>query len=208
MLLETLNLQRPAFPDGIDALQHTEAGARRQTLLEVLRDAPWTQPVGMVNLFSVAFCSPAKSVTFSGLVENPLVGKKLNVLTAMQNASKFQGTQHQNRFTPLLTSSPSDVFAARPGLWGAGSRWVLVCPALCSGRGSPTVCAKRKRNLSLTIPDSPQKAAVPLFRPLAHTSATLVKLRQIFRKQLRCPCYCKTETGTTLPCSRQTWIAT
>ena len=27
--------------------------------------------------FSVAFCSPAKSLTFSGLVENPLVGKQL-----------------------------------------------------------------------------------------------------------------------------------
>ena len=26
---------------------------------------------------SVAFCSPAKSLTFSGLVESPLVGKKL-----------------------------------------------------------------------------------------------------------------------------------
>ena len=26
---------------------------------------------------SVAFCSPAKSLTFSGLMENPLVGKKL-----------------------------------------------------------------------------------------------------------------------------------
>ena len=27
--------------------------------------------------FSVAFCSPAKGLTFSGLMENPLVGKKL-----------------------------------------------------------------------------------------------------------------------------------
>ena len=27
--------------------------------------------------FSVAFCSPAKSLTFSGLVENPLAGKKV-----------------------------------------------------------------------------------------------------------------------------------
>ena len=29
------------------------------------------------SLLSVAFCSPAQSLTFSGLVENPLVGKKL-----------------------------------------------------------------------------------------------------------------------------------
>ena len=29
------------------------------------------------NKNSVAFCSPAKSLTFSGLMENPLVGKKL-----------------------------------------------------------------------------------------------------------------------------------
>ena len=28
-------------------------------------------------VFSVAFCSPAKSLAFSGLMENPLVGKKL-----------------------------------------------------------------------------------------------------------------------------------
>ena len=28
-------------------------------------------------LFSVAFCSPAKSCTFSGLMENPSVGKQL-----------------------------------------------------------------------------------------------------------------------------------
>ena len=29
------------------------------------------------NLCSVAFCSPAKSLTLNGLLENPLVGKKL-----------------------------------------------------------------------------------------------------------------------------------
>ena len=28
-------------------------------------------------VFSVAFCSPAKSFTFSGLMETPLVGKKV-----------------------------------------------------------------------------------------------------------------------------------
>ena len=28
-------------------------------------------------IFSVAFCSPAKSLTFGGLMENPLDGKKL-----------------------------------------------------------------------------------------------------------------------------------
>ena len=38
--------------------------------------------------FSVAFCSPAKSLTFSGLVENPLVGKKLKSQAAKQNAPK------------------------------------------------------------------------------------------------------------------------
>ena len=30
-----------------------------------------------VHVLSVAFCSPAKSLTFSGLMENPSVGKKL-----------------------------------------------------------------------------------------------------------------------------------
>ena len=30
-----------------------------------------------VNPVSVAFCSPFKSSTFSGLMENPLVGQKL-----------------------------------------------------------------------------------------------------------------------------------
>ena len=29
------------------------------------------------HVFSVAFCSPAKSLTLSGLMENPLVGKQL-----------------------------------------------------------------------------------------------------------------------------------
>ena len=29
------------------------------------------------HMLSVAFCSPSKSLTFSGLMENPLVGKKL-----------------------------------------------------------------------------------------------------------------------------------
>ena len=31
----------------------------------------------MSELYLVAFCAPAKSLTFSGLMENPLVGKKL-----------------------------------------------------------------------------------------------------------------------------------
>ena len=40
------------------------------------------------ELSSVAFCSPAKGLTFSALTENPFVGKKVRVLTAKQNASK------------------------------------------------------------------------------------------------------------------------
>ena len=34
-------------------------------------------PCQPARLCSVAFCSPAKSLTFSGLMENPFVGKKL-----------------------------------------------------------------------------------------------------------------------------------
>ena len=45
----------------------------------VLPIAPIIVPTkgGLSHSYSVAFCSPAKSLTFSGLVENPLVGKKL-----------------------------------------------------------------------------------------------------------------------------------
>ena len=47
---------------------------------------PAEQP--RINLFSVAFCSPAKSLTFSGLVENPISWQKVKVLTAKQSAPK------------------------------------------------------------------------------------------------------------------------
>ena len=36
-----------------------------------------TSQKGVPTQSSVAFCSPAKSLTFNGLMENPLVGKKL-----------------------------------------------------------------------------------------------------------------------------------
>ena len=44
---------------------------------------PWVKPkwpkrlTRISNYHSVAFCSPAKSLAFSRLMENPLVGKKL-----------------------------------------------------------------------------------------------------------------------------------
>ena len=45
---------------------------------ESATSALWiSQSLKPPQLFSVAFCSPAKSLTFSGLMENPLVGKKL-----------------------------------------------------------------------------------------------------------------------------------
>ena len=59
------------------------------------------------KIFSVAFCSPAKSLTFSGLVENPLV----KVLTAKQNAPKYS-FQHvevvQGNQTPRVCSSETN----------------------------------------------------------------------------------------------------
>ena len=47
-------------------------------------------PVALSGLghFSVAFCSLAKSLTFSCLMEIPLVGKQVKVLTSKQNARK------------------------------------------------------------------------------------------------------------------------
>ena len=41
------------------------------------------------NYILVAFCSPAKSLFFSGLMEHPFVGKKLKVITSKQNAPKI-----------------------------------------------------------------------------------------------------------------------
>ena len=55
--------------------------------LLVLRKKP--HPTNKTRVFSVAFCSPAKSLTFSGSMENPLVGKKFKVLTSQQNAPQF-----------------------------------------------------------------------------------------------------------------------
>ena len=40
------------------------------------------------NKILVAFCSPAKNLIVSGLMENLLVGKKVKVLTSKQNATK------------------------------------------------------------------------------------------------------------------------
>ena len=42
--------------------------------------------------YLVAFCSPAKSLTFSGLMEYSLVGKRLKNLTSQQNAPKHMCT--------------------------------------------------------------------------------------------------------------------
>ena len=40
---------------------------------------------------SVAFCSPAKSLTFSGLVENPSISwQEVKVLTSRQNAPRIK----------------------------------------------------------------------------------------------------------------------
>ena len=44
------------------------------------------------ELFSVAFCSPAKSSTFSGFMENPLVGKKLK----SERPSRNKQNDHSN----------------------------------------------------------------------------------------------------------------
>ena len=63
-----------------------------------------------IYINSVAFCSPAKSLPFSGLMGNPLVSKKLKVPTSKQNATKyifmcFEGT----RVTLLLEGSQHDI---------------------------------------------------------------------------------------------------
>ena len=70
---------------------------------------------------SVAFCSPAKSLTFSGSMENPLVGKKL-VLTSKQHAPKKKwcwATQNQqsqgDASFPGLTSCHGGQWASRRG---------------------------------------------------------------------------------------------
>ena len=43
---------------------------------------------GVLGSNSIDFCSPAKKITFSGLLENSFVGKKVKVLTSKQNATK------------------------------------------------------------------------------------------------------------------------
>ena len=53
---------------------------------------------------SVAFCSSAKSLTFSGLMETPLVGKKVEVRTSKQNAPKIQWTR--NGRNPIQLPNP------------------------------------------------------------------------------------------------------
>ena len=65
----------------------------------------------------VAFCSPAKSLTFSGLMENPLVGKKLKVLTSLgkmqqRNPSKPSTADHFFRFSGQLCQLPFLVAAS------------------------------------------------------------------------------------------------
>ena len=56
--------------------------------------------------FSVAFCSPAKSLTFSGLMENPLVGKKLK----SQHPSKM----HQRFGAEALLANLASSFPSFP----------------------------------------------------------------------------------------------
>ena len=65
---------------------------------------------GWSKLISVAFCSPAKSLTFSGLVENPLVGKKLKsskpskctkVMLCEEKAATRNESSHYHSHFPL-----------------------------------------------------------------------------------------------------------
>ena len=44
----------------------------------------------------VAFSSPAKKITLSGLMETPFVGKKLKVLTSKQHAPTTKPTKKRN----------------------------------------------------------------------------------------------------------------
>ena len=57
------------------ASQGAEASLPSQMNMESKTGMPPKEII--LNIHSVAFCSPAKSLTFSGLMENPLVDEKL-----------------------------------------------------------------------------------------------------------------------------------
>ena len=58
-----------------------------------------------IVLNSVAFCSPAKSLTFGGLIENPFVGKKLK----SEHPSKMHQSKHmeEERRAPRISAKGS-----------------------------------------------------------------------------------------------------
>ena len=60
-------------------------------------------PLGTLTI-SVAFCSPAKKTAFSGLMENPLVGKKL-VLTSKPKAPKQWWSENRAKGSSLQPSN-------------------------------------------------------------------------------------------------------
>ena len=64
---------------------------------------------------SVAFCSPAKSLTFRGLMENPLRWQKANVLTSKQNATKVGKMTHHGGIVPSFTQLQRNPAILRSG---------------------------------------------------------------------------------------------
>ena len=70
--------------------------------------------------------SKSQTLTFGGLVENPLVGNKL-VLTAKQNAPKYCSTCALTAPHLLLAAQGVVPYATQPNARGAFLSWLLWC---------------------------------------------------------------------------------
>ena len=105
-----------AAPHTEDALQRLEL-RRAMTMLPAsnMQHTPCLVIKQNCHQTSVAFCSPATKLAFSGLMENPLVGKQLK---SKQNAPKTQLLDT----TLLANQTAPSCSAARPAAESAATR--------------------------------------------------------------------------------------